>query len=38
MGKIQIHIPKEKIAEFCKKWEIRELYSIRLRTQKGVLF
>ncbi|GMQ79853.1 MAG: nucleotidyltransferase family protein [Thermodesulfobacteriota bacterium] len=24
MGKIQIHIPKEKIAEFCKKWEIRE--------------
>ncbi|OQY13021.1 MAG: nucleotidyltransferase [Desulfobacteraceae bacterium 4572_187] len=26
MGKIQIHIPKEKIAEFCKKWGIREFY------------
>jgi len=26
MGKIQIHIPKEEIAEFCKKWEIRELH------------
>ena len=24
MGSIQIEIPKEKIAEFCKKWEIRE--------------
>ncbi|MFO7556967.1 MAG: nucleotidyltransferase family protein [Desulfobacterales bacterium] len=26
MDKIQIHIPKKKIAEFCKKWEIRELH------------
>ncbi|OGQ55371.1 MAG: nucleotidyltransferase [Deltaproteobacteria bacterium RIFCSPLOWO2_02_FULL_53_8] len=24
MGKAQIDIPKEKIAEFCKKWQIRE--------------
>ena len=24
MGKIQIYIPKEKIAEFCNKWKIRE--------------
>jgi uncharacterized protein len=26
MGKIQIHIPKEKIVEFCNKWKIREFY------------
>ena len=26
MGKIQIHIPKKKIAEFCNKWKIREFY------------
>ena len=24
MGKIMIEIPKEKIAEFCRKWKIRE--------------
>ena len=24
MGKINIDIPKEKIAEFCRKWKIRE--------------
>ena len=24
MGKVHIDLPKEKIAEFCKKWEIRE--------------
>ncbi len=24
MGKTQIEIPKDKIAEFCKKWQIRE--------------
>lgn len=24
MGKINIDLPKDKIAEFCKKWKIRE--------------
>jgi len=24
-GKIQIHVPKERIAEFCRKWKITEL-------------
>lgn len=24
MGKVYIEIPKEKIAEFCQKWKIRE--------------
>jgi len=24
MGKIQIEVPRERIAEFCKKWRIRE--------------
>ncbi|MGR3310319.1 MAG: nucleotidyltransferase family protein [Candidatus Brocadiales bacterium] len=24
MGKVRIDIPKEEIAKFCKKWEIRE--------------
>ena len=24
MGKARIEIPKERIAEFCKKWQIRE--------------
>jgi predicted nucleotidyltransferase len=24
MGKARIEIPKEKIAEFCKKWQVRE--------------
>jgi len=25
MGKARIEIPKEKLAEFCKKWQIHEL-------------
>jgi len=35
MGKIQIHIPKEKIAGFCKKWGIREfcLFGSVLRAE-----
>lgn len=24
MGKVHIDIPKEKIAEFCRKWKVRE--------------
>ncbi len=25
MGKARIEIPKEKVAEFCEKWKVREL-------------
>ena len=25
MGEIKIDIPKEKVAQFCKKWNVREL-------------
>ena len=37
MGKVQIDIPKEKIAEFCQKWEIKEfaLFGSVLRDDFG---